>query len=243
MQQLGSQFSQSFQLSLLVIFSALLAEFIFNYIFKKKKTYHSAIITALSLSLLLRTSFEGYMCLAAIIGIASKRLVKFNDAHIFNPANFAIIFILITLPQDSWVASGVWGKYWLVIFVFLGVGMFVTKKAQRLDTPLSFLGFYLGMHGLRLVWLGDPFELLFFRANSLALIIFSFFMISDPKTTPRNSRARIMFSCIIALIAFVFDAVLFERNGLFWALAIASPTTILFNKYLSGEKYQWPSEA
>lgn len=243
MQQIGSQFSQNLRTSLFILFFALLTEFILNFFFKKKKSYHSAVITALSLGLLLRTSFEGYIYFAAIIAIISKRFIKFKDAHIFNPANFAIMFILITLPEKSWVASGVWGKYWLAILLFLGIGMFVTKKARRLDMPFSFLGFYLGMHALRLLWLGDPFELLLFRANSLALIIFSFFMISDPKTTPRNSKARILFSCIVAMIALFYDAVLFERNGLFWALAIASPTTILFNKYLSGEKYQWPSEA
>ena len=130
-----------------------------------------------------------------------------------------------------------------VLMIFLFVGSFVTSKAKRLDIPLYFLTSYLGFHFLRLFWLGDPFELLLFRANSLALIIFSFFMISDPKTTPRNHNARLIFSILIATIAFIFDAVLFERNGLFWALAIASPTVILFNKFLKGERYQWPSEA
>ena len=68
-------------------------------------------------------------------------------------------------------------------------------------------------------------------------------MISDPKTTPRNQIARALFCALVAVIGFIFDAVLFERNGLFWALAIASPTVILFNKFLKGERYLWPSEA
>ena len=243
MQQVSSDFSQNILFCTAIITTSILAELLMNIGFQKKKSLHSSVITGLSLSLLLRSNGVALIIIAPFLAIMSKRLIVFRGAHIYNPANFAIAFVLLFLPNYYWIATGVWAKYWLALLVFLVVGSFVTKKAKRLDIPLLFLVFYLGMHTLRLIWLGDPLELLAFRANSLALIIFSFFMISDPKTTPRNPLARLIFSLLVATIAFIFDAVLFERNGLFWALAIASPTVILFNKFLKGERYQWPSEA
>ena len=46
----------------------------------------SALITSLSLTLLLRTEFVVLAIAAAAIAIGSKFLIRFRDKHIFNPA-------------------------------------------------------------------------------------------------------------------------------------------------------------
>ena len=55
----------------------------------------SALITALSLTLLLRTDSALLAATAAACAIGSKFLIRTNDKHIFNPANFAIVLLLL----------------------------------------------------------------------------------------------------------------------------------------------------
>lgn len=234
-----SDFHQNILNIILFVFFGISLEKILNILFKENRGIKSGFITSMALSMLLRASTPYYMVLAIFIALISKRVLRFQKSHIFNPANFAICFMLFFFSKYSWVAVGVWDKSWLFLICFFILGLIVTSRVQRVDTSVTFLVSYLMIHGIRLLWLGDPLNLLIFRFNNLALIIFSFFMISDPKTTPINQKARILFSLLIAIIAFIYDAVLFERNGLFWALIIASPTSILLNKVFIGEKFQW----
>ena len=69
--------------------------------------WRSPLITALGLSLLLRTDHMSTMALAAGCAIASKFCFKTKDKHFFNPANFGIIAALI-LTHDAWVSPGQW---------------------------------------------------------------------------------------------------------------------------------------
>lgn len=241
-QKISSPFSQEIFIVLGLISFAICSELAFNKIFKKDKGYLSAIITGLGLSLLLRSGEPALLFLAVFIALISKRLLIYKGQHIFNPANIALIVMLFFASKYCWIAVGVWDKNIATVILFFLMGIIVTMKVQRVDTSLIFLSSYIGLHALRLFWLGDPMELLLFRFNSLSLIVFTFFMISDPKTTPRSQSARALFSILVGCIAFVFDAVLFERNGLFWGLVIASPIVILLNATFKGEKYLWPKE-
>src|SRR4029077_17249046 len=51
----------------------------------------SALISGLSLCLLLRTNDPLLMVAAAIVAIASKFVFKWSGKHVFNPTNFAIV--------------------------------------------------------------------------------------------------------------------------------------------------------
>lgn len=64
-------------------------------------TFRSALITALSLCLLLRANHYTTMALASSLAILSKFLFQVRGKHFFNPANFGIIAVLILTP-DAW---------------------------------------------------------------------------------------------------------------------------------------------
>ena len=72
-------------------------------------------------------------------------------------------------------------------------------------------------------------------------LLFSFFMISDPKTTPESRAGRILFAFAVALGAAYVQFVLFRTNGLIWSLLLLSLTTPLWNRLLPGKRYQWNS--
>ena len=65
----------------------------------------SALISGLSLCLLLRTNRAELAVLAAIVTIASKFLVRIDGKHVFNPTNGGIVAILL-LTNQVWVSPG-----------------------------------------------------------------------------------------------------------------------------------------
>src|SRR5262245_44865424 len=62
----------------------------------------SALISGLSLCLLLRTDSPGLAMLAAVIAIASKFTLRVRGKHVFNPTNFALV-VLMLVARDMWV--------------------------------------------------------------------------------------------------------------------------------------------
>src|SRR5689334_17348997 len=59
----------------------------------------SALISALSLCLLLRTDAIGLVVAAAAIAVGSKFLIRIRGKHVFNPTNIAVVALLLTSDQ------------------------------------------------------------------------------------------------------------------------------------------------
>src|SRR5262249_43163768 len=74
---------------------------------KKPVDFKSALISALSLCLLLRTSSPLVAALAAFVTIASKFVIRVRGKHVFNPTNAGLVFALLVTP-NAWVSPGQW---------------------------------------------------------------------------------------------------------------------------------------
>ncbi|MFD2452369.1 RnfABCDGE type electron transport complex subunit D [Ideonella paludis] len=72
-----------------------------------------------------------------------------------------------------------------------------------------------------------------------SLLLFAFFMISDPMTTPRTRSLRVAYAVLVALAAFVWQFVLYKPHGLIVMLLLASPLVPLLNRWRPGERPQW----
>ena len=68
----------------------------------------SALISGLSLTLLLRTDILAIGVLAGALAIGSKFLIRWRGKHVFNPANFALV--ILTLTPYAWSSPGQWGS-------------------------------------------------------------------------------------------------------------------------------------
>jgi len=71
------------------------------------------------------------------------------------------------------------------------------------------------------------------------LLIFAFFMISDPKTTPNTAAGRIIYAMIVASIAFVIQFVFYQPNGPILALIMSAPLVPLIDFLKRGRNYEW----
>jgi len=198
----------------------------------------SALISGLSLCLLLRTDHLWLAALAAIITIASKFLVRWRGKHVWNPTNLGIVAMML-LSGQVWVSPAQWGTVAFFAFLVACLGGLVVNRAARSDVTYAFLGSWLAILFGRAFWLGQPMAVPIHQLQSGALLIFSFFMISDPKTTPDSRAGRILFAALVAVGAGVVQFVLFRTNGLLWSLAAFSVAVPLIDRILPGPRYEW----
>ena len=193
----------------------------------------SALISCLSLCLLLRTNSISLLIATAVVTIASKFIFKWHHKHIFNPTNFGIV-AMIALSGEVWVSPAQWGSKLYFGFLMACLGGMVVHRALRSDVSYAFILSYAAILFGRAYWLGDPLAIPLKQLQSGALLLFTFFMISDPKTTPDSRAGRILFAFLAAAGAAYIQFVLYRTNGLFWSLAI-------IDYLLPGTKYQWSS--
>lgn len=198
----------------------------------------SALITALSLTLLLRTEMLLLAALAATIAIGSKFLVRVRGKHVFNPANVALVSLMLVSDQ-AWVSSGQWGSAALGAFSLSCLGFLVLTRARRAETTIAFLLIYGALLFTRALWLGDPLSIPLHQVQNGALLIFAFFMISDPKTTPDAPLGRVAYATIVATIAFIIQFVYYTPNGPILALVLSAPLVPLIDALLQGSHYRW----
>lgn len=206
----------------------------------------SALISAVSLALLLRTGSVWIAALAALLAVGSKFAIRLPAAsggppkHIFNPSNFGIAATLL-LTDAAWVSPGQWGSAAVAAFAVACAGMLVVRRAERSDVTWAFLAAYGAVVVGRALWLGDPLAIPLHQVSNGAFLIFAFFMISDPKTTPDSRAGRILFAVLVALGAGFVHFVLFRPNGLIWSLAALSPLVPALDRLLPGRRYRWPA--
>ena len=201
-------------------------------------TSRSALISGLSLCLLLRTNYAALACLAAVIAIAGKFLIRIRDKHVFNPTNGGIVAMLL-LTGQVWVSPGQWGTPAFFAFLMACAGSLVVTRAARSDVTFAFIACYVALVVGRSAYLGEPLTIPLHRLESGAFLLFSFFMISDPKTTPDSRAGRILFAALVATAAWYIQFRLFRTNGLLWSLAIWSMVVPILDRLLPAARYDW----
>jgi Na+-translocating ferredoxin:NAD+ oxidoreductase RnfD subunit len=199
----------------------------------------SALISALSLCLLLRTDALWLAAVAAAIAVGSKFLIRIRDKHVFNPTNLALVVLLLT-TDAAWVSPGQWGTHAIFAFGMACAGLLVVHRATRSDVTIAFIASYATLVFARSIWLGEPLAIPLHRLESGAFLLFSFFMISDPRTTPDSRTGRVLFAALVAFGAAYVQFRLFRTNGLLWALAAASPLVPLIDLARPAGRFFWP---
>ncbi len=205
------------------------------------RSLRSALITSFSVTLLLRAATWWIHPLAVSAAIASKFVVRWRGKHLFNPANFGVLAALMLLP-GTWISAGQWGADVAFAGWMVGMGSIVTRQARRADISWTFLAFYVGALALRVMWLGQRWAVLLHQLSSGALLLFAFFMISDPMTIPNARRGRAAHAALVCAIAFIWQFCFYRTNGLLWALLIAAPAVVLWDAIWPAPKFEWNSK-
>lgn len=202
-------------------------------------TLKSSTISSFSLCLLFRSDQLWVIAVAALLTVASKFLFRFQHKHFYNPANFGICATIL-LTGQGWISPGQWGSEETWLFLVGILGFLVVTRANRLDLALSFFIGFGGAMLIRLIyWQQWPLDALTHVYTNGALLLFTFFMITDPVSTPANKTIRIVWAFAIGLLAFYLQAYHWINGAPLWALFIMSPLTPLLDRYFKGEKFEW----
>ena len=202
----------------------------------------SAVITGLGLSLLLRVNHPLVLVGAAVGAIASKFLFRYQEKHFFNPANFGIIMALLW-TDGAWVSPGQWGTDWWYLLLFFSAAGLVLNRVGRWDTSIAFLGSYGSLEILRNFWLGWSWDVVAHQLTSGSLLLFAFFMLTDPRSIPNGKQGRIFWAISIALLTFVLQHGLYSSTAIFWALFCLAPSTIVIDKIWRSPRFQWQEKS
>lgn len=232
----------------LFIGTGLLFQFIANSIDKRKfsitslalgGSWKSVLVSCLSLCLLLKTN-DWYICIAAsAVTIFSKYIFRYKGKHIFNPSAMGIAAV-VYLSGNAWISPGQWGSNMVLFFAIICLGCIVVTKVQKLDVTIAFLGTFAALLFARqIVYLGWPTDFFVQSVTTGGLLLFSFFMITDPKTTPDHPVARIVWAITVAAVAFYLTAFKFINGAPIWVLVCSQPLVPVLDHFFKAKRFEW----
>ncbi len=162
----------------------------------------SALLSALIVFFILSTN-ESWLVVGwtSTFAILSKRILRGDREHIFNPAALALLWAPIAFGSGEswWGGFGDMPRVWIVLL--LVVGAFLTDRLNKFSLVLTFLAAYFGF--FTLVSLGNPAGVAeMFREPFLQAALFlAFFMLTDPPTSPNRYGDQVWFGVLAAVSA------------------------------------------
>jgi Na+-translocating ferredoxin:NAD+ oxidoreductase RnfD subunit len=177
----------------------------------------------------------------AAVSLLSKHLIKLRGAHIFNPSNFGLVLCFLVLgssraePLDFWWGPASW---WLVaaLVIIVAGGFAILSRLRLLHVAVSFwLAFAAAIgvlaatgHAMTATWHAGPVSgryLWWVLVTSPEILVFLFFMITDPKTIPATRRGRVLYAVSVGLLASLLIA---PAQTEFWSkVAVLGSLTIV----------------
>src|SRR5262245_39454338 len=166
----------------------------------------------------------------AAVALLSKYVIRVRRRHVFNPSNLGLVVCFLALgpgradPLDFW-----WGpmsaSLALALAIIVAGGVVILSRLRLLELALSFwVAFVLAVgvvaatgHAMSAKWHFGPITGLHFwtvLATSPEILVFLFFMLTDPKTVPTGRGARVAFAVSVALLAALLIA---PTRTEFWA--------------------------
>ena len=148
---------------------------------------------------------------AAAAAIGSKYIFRITTngvaRHVFNPSNFGISATLLAFP---WVGIGqpymftenlsaLWS--WLLPCVIIAAGSLLNLKlTHRVPLIVTWLGAFVAQAAARHFLFGNLFLASLNPMTGVAFLLFTFYMVTDPATTPRAPRGQVAFAASVAAV-------------------------------------------
>ena len=153
----------------------------------------------------------------AAVSLLSKYVIKWRGGHVFNPSNFGLVLCFLVLgrnraePLDFW-----WGGMspWLglAFAVIVAGGLLILSRLRLLWIAIGFwLSFAAGIgvlaasgHAMTARWHLGPItgaNFWWVLLSSPEVLVFLFFMLTDPKTSPKGQKERVVYAVSVGLLA------------------------------------------
>jgi hypothetical protein len=203
------------------------------------KFFLSAHISGLAVGMLLYAAENvAAVAFAASLAMASKYLLRVTygvnrdgtaaTRHVLNPSNFGITVTLLLFPtvgiappyQFTENTSGI--VDWILPLIIICTGSYLNIKATgRIPLVLAWVCAFAFQALIRATINGTPFVAGLVPMTGFAFVLFTFYMITDPATSPSKTKGQISFAAAVA----AFYALFMELHivfGLFYALTVTT---------------------
>ena len=239
--QVGLHFRVSIPQILAAILTTAIIEIALT--FRSTKTFvwpASAMLTGSGVALILRVvgtppdhpwNFDSWYVFAGVaaFSLLTKYVIKYRGSHVFNPSNIGLVVAFIVLgstriePLDFWWAPL---NVWMITAyaVIIGGGLMITRRLKLLGLAATFwvaLTVGVGLlaasgHCMTANWAFAPvcgFDFWRVIVTSPEVMIFLFFMITDPKTVPGGQVGRVVFGLLVAIASTLLLAPMTDEFG------------------------------
>ena len=196
----------------IAVISALAADYLFMYLKKEKlRLDDSSAISGLIIGFVLLNAQPWWITsLASISAIASKYLIRVNKKHIFNPAAFGILLVVIFFNGfTQWKGGSIW-------YIIIPFGIYFIYKVRKLEIIISYVLAFLILFGVG-----------FF---SYFNYFFASIMLIEPKSTPVTKRGKIIFGLGVAIALFIFTKLNFRYEAEICSLLVMNLFVPLLDK-------------
>src|SRR5262245_58854049 len=169
-------------------------------------------------------SMKGWWIFAGTSAVAllSKYVIRVRRNHVFNPSNFGLVLCFLLLGAERADPLALWwgplSPALVTALVLIVVGGFLILR--RLHLVGSAVGFWLAFaagtgvlalsgHQMTAAWHVGPiagFDFWWLLVSSPEILVFLFFMITDPKTIPTSRAGRRVYAIGVGLLATVLIA-------------------------------------
>jgi enediyne biosynthesis protein E5 len=191
----------------------------------------SAYISGISAGILVRSPFYWPYFFTSLISITSKYVLRFRGRHLWNPTNFGVSAAVFLAPATIAVLSVQWGNVVAPMAVIWILGTVIVWRVGRVHISATYVLSFLVFSYFRAVWTGTPYV-----ANAAPITgpmyqLFTFFMVTDPKTTVRSVRGQ----CMVVFLVAALETVLRLNEVVyapFYALFIVGPIALLVEQWV-----------
>ena len=194
----------------------------------------SAMLTGSGIALILRVpstpvgdhwSFHQWWMFSGIaaFSLLTKFIVRRNGSHVFNPSNVGLVIAFIVLgssrvePLDFWWAPLSNPAMVIAYLVILVGGSLITNRLGLLTTVISFWLVLTAGTAINAAsgqcftarWAFAPVcgtNMWLTLITSPEIFIFTYFMITDPRTVPQGRVGRIVFGALVGVVCVMLMA-------------------------------------
>jgi hypothetical protein len=164
-------------------------------------------------------SLRGWWIFAgtAAIALLSKYVIRVRGRHIFNPSNFGLVLCFLLLGAERSDPLALWwgplspALVFALCLIVVG-GFLILRRLHLVGIAVGFwLSFAAGIgvlaatgHTMTAAWHVGPIEgrqFWWLLVSSPEILVFLFFMITDPKTTPSSTTGRRIYAVAVGLLA------------------------------------------
>jgi len=223
----------------------------------------SAMLTGSGVALILRVpttpvddrwTFHAWWVFAGVaaFSLSTKYLIRYRGSHVFNPSNIGLVIVFLVLgstrvePLDFWWAPLDAGMI-LAYLVILGGGVAIS---WRLGLAASALTFWLTLaagtailaasgHCMVARWAFSPvcgFDYWRVIVTSPEVLVFMFFMLTDPKTVSTGRVGRVVFGFLVGVASTLLMAPQANEYGtkvaLLAGLSVVCAGRLLVDRFL-----------